>query len=66
MANVTSPTGGHASSTSGQPTGSETRRLPPPPELREVRLLTLVLKLVLIIIILMKFFGGFRKNHLSS
>lgn len=36
VANVTPPVGGRASSTSGQPTGSETRRLPLPPEPREV------------------------------
>ena len=56
VANVTPPVGGRASSTSGQPTGSETRRLPPPPEPREVRLLALALKLVLVNLILMKFF----------
>jgi len=60
VANATPQVGGRASSTSGQPTGSETRRLPPPPEPREVRLLALVLKLVLVNLILMEFFfwGG--------
>jgi len=58
VANVQPPFGGRASSTSGQPTGSETRRLPPPPEPREVRLLALVLKLVLVNVILMIFFLG--------
>jgi len=58
VANVIPLVGGRASSTSGQPTGSETRRLPPPPEPREVRLLALVLKLVLVNLILIIFFGG--------
>jgi hypothetical protein len=62
VANITQPTGGRASSTGGQATGSETRRLPPPPEPREVRILALVLKVVSVILILVK--CVVRKKHL--
>lgn len=51
VAAVMPPTGGRGSSASGQPTGAETRRPPVPPEPREVRTLTLALKLLVVTLI---------------
>jgi hypothetical protein len=54
VATVMPPAGGRGSSTSGQPTGTEARRPPAPPEPREVRTSAVVLKLFVVILILIK------------